>query len=196
MCQFFNRRGAMFGLDARISLSVFAVLGVIAGVITYSTVTEARATSQMQTVKAVTQAIENYTKDTKVAPTSFDDFFKSAAVAGWSGPYLTGNFEQLGKDIWQASGLTFSLTSGAGDEGVIEPSPCSSADNCYAVLNITSGNGNALLKMDTVYDGAEDATAGAVRTLDNGDGTWQGYIIIKSAKAAFEGGGGVIVIEL
>lgn len=185
MLRLLNRRGAMFGLDARITLAIFGLLSAVAGVATYAAVTNARETMQLQTVKSITLAIDAYMHDTKIAPVNFDNFLVNPSIAGWNGPYLKGNFKNEGGGVWTANGVTFVVGRASTADGTTT-TDCSDANDCYTTLNIYAPYGT-LTSLDRMYDGDDSPSTGLVRTQDN-DGSWIAYMIIKSAKAHYDAG--------
>lgn len=186
MLRFLNRRGAMFGLDARITLGIFGLLSAVAGVATYAAVSNARETAQLQTIKSITQAVEAYMNDTKLSPTSFDDFLINPSIAGWSGPYLKGNFRNEGGGVWTTNGVMFVVGRASTADGTTA-TDCSDTNDCYTTLNIYAPYGT-LTSLDRMYDGDDSPSTGVVRTQDN-DGSWIAYMILKTAKAHYEDDG-------
>jgi len=96
----FNKKGAMFGLDARIALAIFGALSVISGAALYSAIQDARVTAIVTEMDNVDKAVTAYYLDTGVYPASKvggDDatlldgdalLAKPGTLAGWQGPYL------------------------------------------------------------------------------------------------------------
>lgn len=91
------KKGAMFGLDARISLAIFGALSVISGATIYSAIQEAKTTSTITELKELIKAFESYYLDTgSILPTYDSNTFlaKSAllvtnpVIPGWKGPYI------------------------------------------------------------------------------------------------------------
>ena len=96
-----NKKGAMFGLDARIALAIFGALSVISGAALYSAIQESKVTAIITELNEVGKAWEAYYLDTGTAVSrmSTDDsttnFFviktvplmQNPGLEGWSGPY-------------------------------------------------------------------------------------------------------------
>tara|TARA_Y100001960_G_C14479633_1_gene731147 strand:+ start:79 stop:672 length:594 start_codon:yes stop_codon:yes gene_type:complete len=96
------KKGAMFGLDARIALAIFGALSVISGAALYSAVQTAKATAVIADMEELGKAWEQYYLDTgrdfEVFNTDDTDpyyhlfrthYFNSTSGAeGWNGPYL------------------------------------------------------------------------------------------------------------
>ena len=92
------KKGAMFGLDARIALAIFGALSVISGAALYSAIQDARATSMLATLNELAKSSEQYLLDTStklplVAGENLDlqDLVLNNNVAGWNGPYIDIN---------------------------------------------------------------------------------------------------------
>ena len=94
------KKGAMFGLDARIALAIFGALSVISGAALYSAIQESKLTSVYTTLKEVIKGYEALYIDTGSIPiiTAPDVYDPNALLtdsgdAGWNGPYYTGGVE-------------------------------------------------------------------------------------------------------
>jgi len=95
MYKLLNKKGAMFGLDARIAMLIMTILGLLVFPIMNSIIAKARAEAIFASTKSVTQAIEEYIIDTKSIPATIDNLFTTLPTdagqsAKWSGPYLKG----------------------------------------------------------------------------------------------------------
>ena len=94
-----NKKGAMFGLDARIALAIFGALSVISGAALYSAIQEAKNQQIISMFSEISKGFEAYYIDTGIIPaqaesnTSSLDIVQlienSNNVDGWAGPYLT-----------------------------------------------------------------------------------------------------------
>jgi len=92
----FVKRGAMFGLDARIALAIFGALSVISGASLYSAIKEARVTATIVELEEMAKAVVAYHLDTgSFVPrdSSTPSLLKVGEVVqsserGWGGPYL------------------------------------------------------------------------------------------------------------
>jgi type II secretory pathway pseudopilin PulG len=89
------KKGAMFGLDARIALAIFGALSVISGAALYSAIQQAKVTALITDMNEVTKAYDAYYLDTglELALVDIDVFLDihkliSSTEAGWKGPYL------------------------------------------------------------------------------------------------------------
>ena len=90
------KKGAMFGLDARIALAIFGALSVISGAALYSAIQTSNATALVTQMEEIEKALSSYYLDTGVLPGlsgTQDLLIKSLiinpGVEGWNGPYLS-----------------------------------------------------------------------------------------------------------
>jgi len=101
-----SQRGAMFGLDARVALAIFAGLSVIAGTAVFSAVRDTSVTAVVTEFDNISKGYINFVFDTGVdvqpdpADTSspnvsgtgggFQNLYTDAnSTLGWDGPYVT-----------------------------------------------------------------------------------------------------------
>tara|TARA_Y100000590_G_scaffold397295_1_gene478740 strand:+ start:167 stop:739 length:573 start_codon:yes stop_codon:yes gene_type:complete len=93
-----NKKGAMFGLDARIALAIFGALSVISGAALYSAIKQAKVTAFVADMEELAKSIEQYYLDTgEILAVSSGNpsmdlgvdglFNKPANVSNWNGPY-------------------------------------------------------------------------------------------------------------
>ena len=91
-----NKKGAMFGLDARIALAIFGALSVISGAALYSAIQQSKVVSIITSIQEINKAIEEYFLATGVnlpyaGTSTYNVNIKelvSSSVDGWKGPYL------------------------------------------------------------------------------------------------------------
>jgi hypothetical protein len=106
MIQFFSsQRGAMFGLDARIALAVFAIIGMVAGAAMVLDMDSTRAKSLASELTDTARAIESFHNDLKndiflvlSQPSEKDAFqalYDNSVItednnyrSRWNGPYI------------------------------------------------------------------------------------------------------------
>ncbi len=100
------KKGAMFGLDARIALAIFGALSVISGAALYSAIKQSRAIAYLTEMQEFAKAWEQFYLDTGVEflhhATSGGNYyvFKTGAlennpgVDGWKGPYASSENSQ------------------------------------------------------------------------------------------------------
>ena len=90
------KKGAMFGLDARIALAIFGALSVISGAALYSAIQQSKVVAAVADLNEVHKAFEQYWLDTgqkigRVGALSFDVqelVDNTDNVSNWNGPYL------------------------------------------------------------------------------------------------------------
>jgi hypothetical protein len=93
----FNKKAAMFGLDARIALAIFGALSVISGAALYSAIQSAKVISYVTEMNEISKAVEAYMLDTGENLTKFTasdskvdlSIFYTSSVNNWKGPYLS-----------------------------------------------------------------------------------------------------------
>jgi len=93
-----NKKGAMFGLDARIALAIFGALSVISGAALYSAIQEARSTAYYQNATEIGKAIEAYYLDagknldfdnSTLGYIKAEDIINNTGENNWQGPYFS-----------------------------------------------------------------------------------------------------------
>jgi type II secretory pathway pseudopilin PulG len=100
------KKGAMFGLDARIALVIFGALSVISGAALFSAIENAKFTAAATQASEIEKAFESYYLDTGSYPTnihsdasfnfySMKDLVTDPGVSGWKGPYISGDLEDI-----------------------------------------------------------------------------------------------------
>jgi type II secretory pathway pseudopilin PulG len=97
------KKGAMFGLDARIALAIFGALSVISGAALYSAIQDSKVTQIITQTEEIEKAISQYMldvgNDMPLATSlhagqdvydlsAFALLEKPSGVNGWNGPYL------------------------------------------------------------------------------------------------------------
>tara|TARA_Y100001960_G_scaffold10952_1_gene10426 strand:- start:3084 stop:3680 length:597 start_codon:yes stop_codon:yes gene_type:complete len=87
------KKGAMFGLDARIALAIFGALSVISGAALYSAIKDARLVSIISELNEYGKAYDQFLLDTGEEPgmTPFHMHAKElveSTKTGWKGPYI------------------------------------------------------------------------------------------------------------
>ena len=97
-----SQRGAMFGLDARIALAIFAGLSVIAGMAIFNSIRETDVTALVSEFDNISKGYINYAFDTGIdvidgtgAGQGIRGLYEPTAAGppvtplGWDGPYIT-----------------------------------------------------------------------------------------------------------
>lgn len=90
------KKGAIFGLDARITMLIVGLLGLLVFPYFGSVVSLSKAEAIVSTSKNVISAIESFIVDTGSYPETIDNLYnveptKASQKANWNGPYLKGN---------------------------------------------------------------------------------------------------------
>ena len=89
------KKGAMFGLDARIALAIFGALSVISGAALYSAIQTSQSTAMLVEMQEIAKAYEQHYLDTGselVEQAAYilqsKGLVEDNGIAGWNGPYL------------------------------------------------------------------------------------------------------------
>ena len=93
------KKGAMFGLDARIALAIFGSLSVISGASLYSAIKESKSVSFYTQITEIEKAIEALYLDVGYLPYEDNTTYtvpyvsylyenKPATLSTWNGPYI------------------------------------------------------------------------------------------------------------
>jgi len=91
-----NKKAAMFGLDARIALAIFAALSVITGAVLYKAIENVKATAVLVEMQEVGKAVEQYYLDNGTMPVISNyeycatSLIEDTGLPTWKGPYLEG----------------------------------------------------------------------------------------------------------
>ena len=91
------KKGAMFGLDARIALAIFGALSVISGAALYSAIQSAKSEQYYQNFKEIEKALEQYYLDNSSLPPVGSNLMyvsdltdNRENLSTWKGPYISG----------------------------------------------------------------------------------------------------------
>lgn len=127
MFKFFKKqRGAMFGLDARIALSIFAGLSVVTGVSMIQVLKDNRAEKILLEREKVASAVDALQED--IGTYLYDEIstqnwgnlyraltdgsvFNAATRPKWNGPYIDGDFSSISHPEFRAIRLRFMPTA-------------------------------------------------------------------------------------
>jgi len=179
-----NKKAAMFGLDARIALAIFAVLSVITGAALYSVIKKIEATTFLMEMREIGKAWEQFYIDTgsNLEPfnpaTTEDNFYllKSANLVtnlksdkNWKGPYLsysTPAEHSLDHPKYFSINV-LTLTNEQTWGGAIAwqtGGKCTSAKKCYVWVQINGLNDDNLAKrIDKIVDNSDGEQKGSFR---------------------------------
>ena len=173
------KKGAMFGLDARIALAIFGALSVISGAALYSAIQDAKVTQIVTESNNISMAVEQYLLDTGSLPpicggTSNYDLdiqaltTKPSGVTNWNGPYIS--FEETStacklirpKDSINII-LSYSNSQEWADETATARTCSKSSTSCdvYIIYQTTQEFADELEKK---IDGNDNKLAGKFRT--------------------------------
>ena len=188
------KKGAMFGLDARIALAIFGALSVISGTALYSVIQESKAVALLSEMTEVGKAWEAYYLDTGQslpqlhASNTNPNFYRlkttdlainSTGVSGWNGPYVSyspdSNYlahpsfrfitiDTLTSEVWGGVNLDDPLSKGA----------CTSGKNCYVYVMINGVDNDSMAKViDARVDGSDGSETGRFRWWDNSSSSYK-----------------------
>lgn len=152
-----SQRGAMFGLDARIALSIFGTLAVVSGYVGISKFTTAQHAALFKEILAYEDALEQMNTDLgvfysfAVSPSSNSNNFLAiedgSLIAAkyrnrWNGPYIDG--------IRQDHPLYGTFSVGAyRDNGV---SACNINNDCYLWIILSDLSANVWSRFNRMID--------------------------------------------
>jgi len=166
-----SQRGAMFGLDARVALAIFAGLSAIAGTAVFSAVRDTRVTGVLTEFDNISKGYINFVFDTGVdipqdpsstAPDTdgtgpgFQNLYLDAnSTLNWNGPYITiaTNTHTAGYGVfalrtgridanWTPAAITAPGTGIAGIWLTLSAIPCEIAGDLEEKIDGTGGAGN------------------------------------------------------
>ena len=168
-----SQRGAMFGLDARIALAIFAGLSVIAGMAVFGTIRQTDVTSLVSEFDNIGKGYINYAFDTGVdinpgATTGlgFAALYEDTPVStlGWNGPYITRATKQHPR-FGQ-----YDIIQGRIDTDAAPPAAVSASAINGAWVSLTNVPCEIANDLDEAVDGDTDAaTAGIQLDPDAGN---------------------------
>lgn len=170
-----SQRGAMFGLDARIALAIFAGLSVIAGMAVFNQISETNTTALVSEFDNISKGYINYAFDTGIdipvgvgAGQGIRGLWEPTAIGppatplGWQGPYITrstANHPVYG---------TYEIVQGFIDVAGNDPSASVGGNINGAWLELSNVNCEIAQALDGKVDGEGAATPddGNVRLPD------------------------------
>jgi type II secretory pathway pseudopilin PulG len=188
----YKKKGAMFGLDARIALAIFGALSVISGAALYSAIQQSRVTATITEVSEITKAIEQYILDTgedldvSVATTLAYGELMASSKVGWKGPYLSyeeyqptlGNNTHFAHTEFDRIAVDLRVSP---EDGFNE---CSDASNvgkaCYYWVFLGLVDSELKKAIDLQVDGTSDLSTGNI--IDRGYSSSLYFKSIRSLK--------------
>tara|TARA_Y100001960_G_scaffold257856_1_gene277039 strand:+ start:190 stop:744 length:555 start_codon:yes stop_codon:yes gene_type:complete len=169
----FNKKGAMFGLDARIALAIFGALSVISGAALYSAIQEAKLVSIITQIKEIEKAYEDYylsnAGNIEMIGSSTSNIDLSKLIeAGhisldYKKPNSNDNYFEKDQIYYRIVLYQESLSDTFG--GLTGTTSCNGADTCYAYLT-ADGPGltaDMIDKIDLRIDGVSSDTSGKIK---------------------------------
>ena len=154
-----NNRGAIFGLDARVALVIFALLSTIAGFAMYQRAEEVQDIKLYANIKQIELGLKMLKRDLGMLPGDamvdglndmgeghfsllcYTDFLTPGLMKKWKGPYITMRTESYCQnDTYRTSDITYRVAYANSNVGVCAIgdvcSRCAVGDACFAWIGI------------------------------------------------------------
>jgi type II secretory pathway pseudopilin PulG len=194
------KKGAMFGLDARIALAIFGALSVISGAALYSAIQQSKATKLIADMNELGKAWEQYYLDTGTdlpQNNSSDNtnlFFytlklpqlvsNTDSASNWKGPYISykadGTYRLDYPEYAYAYIYTLNDKSNWGNTTAFSNNgQCQSGDTCYKWIALSGLDEATVKAVDKQVDGEVDATTGNLRWYNHGSTPYWHYMLLK-----------------
>ena len=172
----YNKKGAMFGLDARIALAIFGALSVISGAALYSAIKESKVVAMITELDNLGKATESFYIDTGSYPVAnATDIFLNAqqlitdpGLTNWQGPYtsfVAGTALMLDHTTYDDIALIGMNDSASAPALTGETGKCINGTStvCDVYACIIGISDDMKTSIDIKVDGTESATAGKFR---------------------------------
>tara|TARA_Y100000590_G_C15445958_1_gene910763 strand:- start:42 stop:671 length:630 start_codon:yes stop_codon:yes gene_type:complete len=205
MLYLLNKKGSMFGLDARIALAIFGALSVISGASLYFAIQESKAVSLLAQMNEVGKAWEQYYLDTGEnlpkygSDNSKKDFYelltsnlvKDKGINNWKGPYLPYKANDSYDHVLDHSIYRYIIirTLSYDDSwgGALGPwdinNTCLSGKNCSLDVMIDGQTDDSLANIiDLKVDSGDGASDGNFRWWLSGDSYYRYHLNYASIK--------------
>tara|TARA_Y100001960_G_scaffold29331_1_gene25601 strand:+ start:813 stop:1430 length:618 start_codon:yes stop_codon:yes gene_type:complete len=184
------KKGAMFGLDARIALAIFGALSVISGAALYSAIKTAKMEQLRQYLVEFSKATEayyldngkkipQYTASTLMAPDLLEN---RESLVTWKGPYLNSNKvnsfsmkDNITKMLGDASNVSIYLASfspwatnlGTWNTCALNDKDCASYIGFSSSGNLSAASlyPQVFKDLDELVDGGDGPSNGKLRYL-------------------------------
>jgi len=170
------KKGAMFGLDARISLAIFGALSVISGAALHSAIEESSIVSLVTELDEVSKAIQAYILDTgedlsKPTPSThkYEELIvKPSGITGWRGPYfpLKEGIHAQGYSVNHPVYGNLLVRGLNHDLGGANYSNGCTVAPCYYWLQVNNIPEDLVSEIDVYVDDATSIDSGSVRVID------------------------------
>lgn len=167
------KKGALFGLDARIALSIFGALSIISGAALFGAIQGSQVTAEITKREELGKAFDQYFLDTRQnVPRSsvFVDHYNtnnlitnSANIPGWNGPYLTDYITATDANgEWLRHSKTGKYAIIIYKRDNFENGLCATATPCFLWVRIDHGleDQSLLEAIDKEVDGVVDPDNG------------------------------------
>lgn len=176
------KKGAMFGLDARIALAIFGALSVISGTALYSAIQQSKVVATVSQLEELGKAFESYYIDTGIGAinaiskqSSYSQLIENTnSVKSWNGPYIS---KEIGSGSTRLLGPTpignYQYTTayyetgpwGADDDSsAAGPVICDSGDLCSLYVGVVATKSQAMAEaIDEYVDKSVDYKNGKLR---------------------------------
>jgi hypothetical protein len=179
------KKGAMFGLDARIALAIFGALSVISGAALYSAIQQSKSIQYITQLQEVSKALEALILDVGFSlpvDDSFDSFIKmssfveESSLIGWKGPYLQfsiNDYVDLNPggnrlDFLLGNMVVQKISDDAWTSSPAAHVYCNGSNDCFYWAGICSDQSSALSifkDADLYFDNSDTPTTGNLRYL-------------------------------
>tara|TARA_Y100001960_G_scaffold192167_1_gene201230 strand:- start:1109 stop:1678 length:570 start_codon:yes stop_codon:yes gene_type:complete len=168
------KKGAMFGLDARIALAIFGALSVISGASLYSAIQNAKVTATITELQELTKSLESYYLDTGSIPELHSTIIYLAkssylvdnpSITGWKGPYSPLKTHLV--SLQQANGNDVHIIYARDNldwSSITATEACNSSNTCYSWSRIYDHK--------SIYTEAQKSAID--KKIDNSDGADKG----------------------
>ena len=199
----FNKKGAMFGLDARIALAIFGALSVISGAALYSAIQDAKIVSIATDIDEFAKAHDAYYIDvgslmslnTSSSPNDLRPITEELLYStkqGWKGPYTSildlwavdDGYLSYDKHGMHSIHYFYAKDTTWGDSVVAGTGQiCDSSNPCYLWVVIHEVEPALAEQIDIFYDNVKDFDAGNVRVYTADTNTNGKYDVIGIKKS-------------
>tara|TARA_Y100000588_G_C13822126_1_gene739865 strand:- start:5 stop:610 length:606 start_codon:yes stop_codon:yes gene_type:complete len=174
-----NKKGAMFGLDARIALAIFGALSVISGAALYSAIRNVNVVQSIADLNEISKAIEQYMLDTysdlpinslPVSVRSSELVNNVANYSRWKGPYLPYEQGTSAAEPHLLHNIHEQIQIDKGrdmpfDAVVADGAECIAGEPCYYWIGTKNTEYSLCLDIDSYVDGIQDGENGNIRIL-------------------------------
>lgn len=156
-----DNKGAMFGLDARLALAIFAGLSAVTTYSIINVIGDTNKATLASDMKAVAIAYENMILATGTDTSQFSDLYENTNnIFGWAGPYIELDSPRHNK--YGAFSLMYGDNGESQSTG--EPSPCKRSKPCSVWASLDGIPTDVAYAVDELVDGKpSDYMNGRVR---------------------------------